>query len=594
MDKEQSKTNKFRELRLKAEEKLENTFNEQGKVPDQDDLLSIKELIHELQVHQSELEMQNDELQNTKEKLKQSEKRYEDLYNSIPVSYLTLNKYGNILDCNATAIQKLNTNRGYLINKSFYDFISTQDKDKLYLHLIEVLKKSGQDQCELQIHLIPDHSNENAAITENPVEPFTVLLDSKVFTDKDGKAICRTVLNNITDRKEMEHELKTAKEKAEENDVLKSAFLANLSHEIRSPMNGILGFTDWLIRAEISSEEKDQYIDMIHKSGKRLMNTVDDIIAISKIETGTLKLESRETDLNKKLSELTQFFRPEAEKKGLQLQLDYSLPPENTMILTDEGKLESILTNLIKNAIKYTDEGRIHLGCRKRASTIEFYVSDSGIGIPDDRIDGIFNRFEQADISDKRAFEGSGLGLSIVKSYAQMLGGNVRVTSEEGKGSTFYITLPYKPADLTEKASPENETSLTSSHYDLEAIRHQNLNILVAEDDDASFLVVKALLKNLNCQITHTKSGTETIETCYQNPDFDLILMDIKMPEMNGYEASRKIREFNNEVYIIAQTAYAMKGAKEQSLKAGINDYIAKPIRFDSMMEAIYLGICAR
>lgn len=591
MEGEKSRTDKFRELRLKAEEKLENTFNGEGKVPDQDDLFSIKELMHELQVHQSELEMQNDELQNTKEKLKESEKRYEELYNSIPVSYLTLNKDGKILDCNHTAVQNLNTDRGHLINKSFYDFIGSQERDKLYLHLVDVLKKRGQDQCELQIHLTAKPETKKEDNGENEDNVFTALLDSKVFTDKNGKAICRTVLNDITERKQMEQELKTAKEKAEENDVLKSAYLANLSHEIRTPMNGILGFTDWLTREAISNEDKDQYIDMIHKSGKRLMNTVDDIIAISKIETGTLKLESRETDLNKKLSELTQFFQVEAEKKGLQLQQDDKLPPDNAVILTDEGKLESILTNLIKNAIKYTDDGSIHLGCQKKASTIEFYVSDSGIGIPEDRLEGIFNRFEQADISDKRAFEGSGLGLSIVKSYTQMLGGSVRVTSEEGKGSTFYITLPYKPSELKEEGSPENERSLAGDHYDLEAIRHQNLKILVAEDDDASFLVIKALLKNLNCTITHTRSGTETVETCYQNPDFDLILMDIKMPEMNGYEASRKIREFNNEVYIIAQTAYAMKGDKDESLKAGINDYIAKPVQFDEVMQAIYLGI---
>lgn len=234
-----------------------------------------------------------------------------------------------------------------------------------------------------------------------------------------------------------------AKEKAEESNRLKTAFLNNMSHEIRTPMNGIFGFTQLLLEPDLSSEERESYIKIVNQSGQRMINTVTDIIEMSKIESGIVKINKTDLNFNKKINELVQFFEPEAEKKGLKLNIDMLLPDMQKHLLSDQSKIESIITNLIKNAIKYTQSGTITIGCQPKGNEIEFYIKDSGIGIPAGRLDAIFNRFEQAEIKDTRVFEGSGLGLAISKSYVEMLGGKIWVESEEGKGSTFYFTLPY-------------------------------------------------------------------------------------------------------------------------------------------------------
>lgn len=252
------------------------------------------------------------------------------------------------------------------------------------------------------------------------------------------------VKEDITKKKKIDEELRHAKEKAEESDRLKSAFLSNLSHEIRTPMNGILGFTDFLREPELTSEERDDYIETIQKSGQRLLNTVDDIVEMSKIEAGDVTTDWQEININNSLKHMMQIYVPEAREKGLELKLDQLLPEHHSVIITDKDKYEAILINLIKNAIKYTNKGYINVGANKKNEVVEFYVKDTGIGVPENRQDAIFNRFEQADISDTRAFEGSGLGLAITKSYIELLGGNIWLESQENKGSVFYFTLPAK------------------------------------------------------------------------------------------------------------------------------------------------------
>ncbi|WP_372649018.1 PAS domain S-box protein [Draconibacterium sp.] len=239
-------------------------------------------------------------------------------------------------------------------------------------------------------------------------------------------------------------ELKKAKEKAEESDRLKSAFLANMSHEIRTPMNGILGFTGLLLEPDFTSEDKAGFIKTIHQSGQRLLNTVTDIVEISKIEAGIVPLHKKEINVNERIEELVRFFKLEAEQKGLQLLVDKLLPAKAEKMITDQSKLDSILTNLIKNALKFTDSGTITIGCRCNGTVINFYVKDTGIGIPINRQNAVFERFVQADIEDTRAFEGLGLGLAISKSYAELLGGKIWMESEEGIGSTFYLSLPIR------------------------------------------------------------------------------------------------------------------------------------------------------
>jgi PAS domain S-box-containing protein len=285
-----------------------------------------------------------------------------------------------------------------------------------------------------------------------PTEDKYVRLDGEVidvevmatFLTYKNKPAVQVIVTDITERKKMLKELIAAKEKAEESDRLKSAFLANMSHEIRTPMNGILGFTQLLSEPDLKSEEIENYIEIVHQSGQRMLNTVSDIIEISKIEAGLVKATIKEADLNASLEGLIRFFKPEAEKKGLKLIVDKLLADTTKTILTDQNKLDSILTNLIKNAIKYTESGTIQVGYRKKGRFIEFYIRDTGIGIPKQRQQAIFDRFIQADITYARAVEGSGLGLAIAKSHVEMLRGEMWVESEEGVGSTFCFTLPYE------------------------------------------------------------------------------------------------------------------------------------------------------
>ena len=372
-----------------------------------------------------------------------------------------------------------------------------------------------------------------------------------------------------------------AKENAEESDRLKSAFLANMSHEIRTPMNGILGFADLLKKTDLTGEQQQKYINIIEKGGARMLNIINDIVSISKIESNQMHVNMKESNINEQIEYTFTFFKPEIEEKGMQFSFKNALSSKNAMIKTDREKVFSILTNLVKNAIKYSDIGSIELGYNKKDSFLEFYVKDTGIGIPRDRQKAIFERFIQADIEDKMAYQGAGLGLSISKAYVEMLGGKIWVDSEEGKGSIFYFTLPY----LTE-TKKVNVNKLEDQPSQVVPSSNK-LKILIAEDEEISKEYITIIIQKWGKEIINVQNGIEAVEACRKYPDIDLVLMDIMMPEMNGYEATRQIREFNKDVIIIAQTSYALSGDKEKAIAAGCNDYISKPINKEILYEKI-------
>jgi len=370
----------------------------------------------------------------------------------------------------------------------------------------------------------------------------------------------------------VEKELTKAKLRAEESDQLKSAFLANMSHEIRTPMNGILGFTSLLKEPDLEGETQQHYIEIIQKSGQRMLDTVNDLIDISRIETGQVDISNVRVNVDAELDTLHTFFKEEAQKKGLRLLLAKKSTPYPIFIQTDLNKFNSILSNLIKNAIKYTHSGTISVGYTIKNDVAQFFVSDTGIGIPENRQQAIFERFVQADIHDTKVFEGAGLGLAITKAYVEMLGGKIWLTSFENRGSHFFFTLPYE-SEVYEKKKPYTTPSVSPASNPL-----KKLNILIAEDDEVSYLHLKILLEDFARSITQVKTGVEAIEFCKKHPEINLILMDLKMPEMNGYEATREIRLFNSTIPIIAQTAYALTGDREKALNAGCTSYITKPI----------------
>ncbi len=429
------------------------------------------------------------------------------------------------------------------------------------------------------------------------------------IADSNGEvSFFLAVKENITEKKNMITELIKAKDRAEESDRLKSAFLANMSHEIRTPMNGILGFAGLLKTPNLSGEEQQEYIAIIETSGARMLNIIKDIVDISKIEAGLMEVDLQLSNINEQTDYIYTFFKPEVEGKGMELSYKNGLSGRTAMVYTDREKLYAILINLVKNAIKYSDTGAIEFGyalvktrhalshtetetrnalsqigteSRNALPVLEFYVKDAGIGIPDNRQKAVFERFVQADIADSRAYQGAGLGLSISKAFVEMLGGTIWVESQEGKGSTFYFTIPYQ-VPVEEKpirtamipvAETENEIS--------------DLKILIAEDDPTSEMLISMALKGYCKEMIKVKSGNAALEICRNNPDIDLIMMDIKMKDLDGYEATRQIRLFNKEVIIIAQTAYALINEREKALEAGCNDYISKPISVDLLRSSV-------
>ncbi len=376
-------------------------------------------------------------------------------------------------------------------------------------------------------------------------------------------------------------ELKKAKDNAEESDKLKSAFLANMSHEIRTPMNGILGFTNLLSKPGLTGDQQSKYIGIINKSGKRMLHTVNDLMDISMIESGQMKISKSLVDINKLCSSIISFFTPEANSKGINL-VPFSLLNEPSInVNTDYEKVYAIVSNLIKNAIKYTQKGTIELSCKTADEFIEFKIKDTGIGIDQSRQNAVFDRFVQADIEDKEAYEGSGLGLAISKSYVEMLGGNIWVSSILGKGTTFYFTIPH----ITSQTIPLTKTS-SNQKVDLRK-ELTGLKILIAEDEIFAYEFLRIILNPFKPILYHASNGIEAVDTAKKIPDIELILMDIKMPLKDGFEAAKEIRKFNKDVIIIAQTAYDLSKDRTMVVKSECNDYISKPIDKNKLLNQI-------
>ncbi len=383
------------------------------------------------------------------------------------------------------------------------------------------------------------------------------------------------------ERQAMIEDLIVAKNKAEESTRLKSAFLANMSHEIRTPMNGILGFSELLKRPDLTGDQQKKYIEMIRKSGTRMLNIINDIVDISKIEAGLMELKLSESIINEQLDYIFTFFKPEVDAKGIGLSFSTPLENKEAVIITDREKLYAILINLVKNAIKYTETGEIKFGYLPLSDGMQFFVRDTGIGIPKDRQKAIFEPFVQADIEDVMARQGAGLGLSISKAYVEMMGGKLWVESLENKGSTFYFKLPF--IDFPNKETIPIEPTIIEKS----GSKTPSIKLLIVEDDEASMFLLELELHDMCKNILFAKTGIDALNICRKNENIDLILMDIRLPGMDGFEVTRQIREFNTDVIIIAQTAYGLSGDKARALQAGCNDYVAKPIKMTNLRQLI-------
>ncbi len=357
---------------------------------------------------------------------------------------------------------------------------------------------------------------------------------------------------------------------------MKSAFLANMSHEIRTPMNGILGFTELLKEADITDEEKSEFIDIIEKSGNRMLNLINDIIDISKIESGMMSVSLSLVNIQELLKYICSFFAPEVESKGMKLICsDLNLHKDFT-VETDREKLYAIMINLVKNAIKYSEQGAIEIGYLLDGAELKFWVRDTGIGIPEDCQEAVFERFVQADISNPMAKQGAGLGLAITKAYVKMLGGRIWLESKLGVGSVFYFTLPIERND--NKQDDFENLFINGEKMELTEQIISKIKVLIVEDDEASTKLLVANLQKHVGIILIAVSGEEAVELYKNNPDIDLILMDIQLPNLDGYEATKEIRKISDDVVIIAQSAYARVENKVKAFESGCDEYISKPI----------------
>ena len=408
-----------------------------------------------------------------------------------------------------------------------------------------------------------------------------ILSRAFILADTDGKPI--RLIGTHTDLSEIkrkETQLKAALEKAEESDKLKSAFLANMSHEIRTPMNGILGFSEMFTKPDLTREKMCYYAKIVIDSGHRLLNIVNDILDISKIDTGKLELNIDNVKVNELIDDLFTFFKPQFTNKSLSFFPTKSLNDFESEIKTDGSRLYQILSNLIGNALKFTSNGHVKFGYELEGENLQFFVEDTGIGIPEELHEKVFERFRQVELENVRQYGGTGLGLSISQKLVELLGGHIWLTSKVDKGSIFYFSIPFNPVHKIHEERKENEEQIVKN------------NILIAEDEEINYLYLEELLSEVDIKFYHAKNGMEAVELCRIHPEIQFIIMDIKMPVLDGFEATKIIKKEFPDTFILAYTAYVMVEDRQKALDAGCDDYISKPVTKDNLIEKLtaYLG----
>ena len=422
----------------------------------------------------------------------------------------------------------------------------------------------------------------HTSLFDNEGEQIFFSLDFDLTKQYEIEEELRKHKNNLEELvREKTFELEIEKDKAQESDRLKSAFLANMSHEIRSPMNTIIGFSDLLENEDLSTEKRLKFINLIRTSGNNLLHIINDIVDISKIEAGQIGIKKEKFDLCEILESIEKEYSPQFEKiKEIKFNILKCDTEENIILFSDINRIKQILTNLINNAIKFTHKGFIELSYKTTNNKIKIFVKDTGIGLSEEQKEYIFSRFRQADEKISRVYGGTGLGLTISKNLAELLDGNIYVESELDKGSSFILELPFdENIDIDQIEKEESEYN--------NIIDINQKKILIVEDDMSSALFLKELLENSGIEVIHCNRGTDALKIFEKQKDIDLILLDIQLPDIDGYDITQQIRKTNKKIPIIAQTAFAMLNEREQILNSGFNDYLSKPIKKDVLFKLL-------
>ena len=692
MKKKNNKSDSKR-LRRQAEKRLERNKQKESSPATPEEL---QRLVHELEVHQLELQMQNDELYQARSELEASLERYTNFYDYAPVGYFILEPSGAIQKANLTGAYLLGVQRNRLLTQPFSRFISADSRltfnyflEKVFrsqaketcvvtlsnvgnaplcVHIEARVSENGQE-CRIAVFDVTASKHVEARLKQSEHEKNVILstmAEKVVYHDNkmkirwanraaceffqmipeevEGK-ICQEILSrrmedcqgcpvtkvletghyyqdtlkysdgktllisahpvsdsdggltgvvevsqDITERVRMEAELTKAKEECAAASGAKSSFLSYMSHEMRTPMNVIIGMAN-LVYESVHSREDKEYIDMIRDSAAFLLNLINRILDLSKIEAGMFELEHVHFNLRREVEKTVSSFDLDAEKKCLELScsIDDNVPK---LVTGDPTRLQQVLVNLIGNAIKFTEQGAVDISLRQVETDVLFFISDTGVGIQPEKIDRLFNVFTQIDTFGMRKYEGTGLGLAISKNLVELMGGSIGVESVENRGSTFYFTIPFAPF-----TGMDDITDTNVFGKPVESLPEQPLlcgkkvlEILLVEDKPMNQKLATVLLEKKGHKVTTAINGREALDTL-RSQLFDLILMDIHMPEMDGLEATARIRAFENEtvrrIPIIAMTAFAMKEDRDKCLQAGMDYYVSKPINTKELYSAL-------
>lgn len=504
------------------------------------------------------------------EAIRKSEEKYRKIFENVQDVFYQSDTNGLIAEISPSVFRLTGYTHDELIGKPVVMLYDMPESRKKFLDLID--EKGEVWDYEIRLK------------TKSGDVRFASLNSHKLF-DENGVVLgLEGSARDITDRKLVELELLKSKEKAEESSRLKTAFMNNISHEVRTPLNGILGFAEFVLQPDIKEDEKKYYLEVLNKSSERLLSTITNYMDISLLVSGSIITKKSTFSPLSLIENLSVKYQTICQKKNLKFSKHVSIAMEHILINIDAPLLEKALSHLLDNAVKFTNSGSVTLGISDSADEFEFFVGDTGSGIDLAAQSIVFDYFRQEEVASTRGYEGSGLGLSIAKGLTELMGGKIRLESEKGKGSVFFLTFP---------KGPDAYEGTGSSAKTVNKVKTKNTSvILVVDDEESNSLLLKTILEKSSFHCLLAYNGEEAVDICIESPDVALVLMDFKMPVMDGYQATRRIKELRKSLPVIGVTAFAMTGDREKALEAGCDEYLTKPIHSEVLMAVIrkYLG----